>query len=138
MTIDAWEQEMAGRSGKGRVRLLVRHILENPAGDYAVENLAARAALSGRALSRLFVRETGITPAKFVERARVHLACELMEETDLRMAAIAARSGFGSDERMRRAFHRVLGVSPREKAAAQWASGAHRLATASVGLRHDA
>ena len=138
MTIDAWESAMAGCSGKGRVRLLVRRILENPAGDYAVESLAAYAALSARALSRLFVRETGITPAKFVERARVRLACELMEETDLRMEAIAARSGFGGDERMRRAFHRVLGVSPREKAATQWASGAHRLATASVGLRHDA
>ena len=138
MTIDARENAMAGRSGKGRVRLLVRRILENPAGAYGVECLAAHAALSSRALSRLFVRETATTPAKFVERSRVHLACRLMEETDLRMEAIAARSGFGSDERMRRAFHRVLGVSPRQKAVAQWASGAHRLATASVGLRHDA
>jgi transcriptional regulator GlxA family with amidase domain len=129
---------MTGCAGKGRVRHLVRRILEDPSGDCSVERLAAQAALSGRALSRLFVQETGSTPAKFVERARVRLACELMEETDLRMAAIAVRSGFGSDERMRRAFHRVLGVSPREKAVSQWAIGAHRLQRGSVGLWHDA
>jgi AraC-like DNA-binding protein len=54
------------------------------------------------------------------------------------MAAIAARCGFGNDERMRRAFHRLLGMSPRAKGATQWAIGAHRVRHASVGLRHDA
>ncbi len=129
---------MTGCAGKGRVRHLVRLIVADPSGDCGVERLAARAALSARAMSRLFMRETGTTPAKFVERARVGLACELMGETDLRMAAIAVRSGFGSDERMRRAFHRVLGMSPREKGASQWAIGAQRFQHASVGLRHDA
>jgi transcriptional regulator GlxA family with amidase domain len=138
LDIHAMDETMTGCAGKGRVRHLVRLILADPSGDCSVERLAGRAALSPRAMSRLFVQETGITPAKFVERARVRLACELMEETDLRMAAIAARSGFGSDERMRRAFHRVLGMSPREKGASQWAIGAHRFRHASVGLRHDA
>ena len=132
------EPAMAGCSGKGRVRLLVAQVLADPAGDCSVECLAERAALSPRALSRLFLRETGMTPAKFVERARVRLACQLMEETDLRMESIALRSGFGSDERMRRAFHRVLGVSPRQKSVAQWANGAHHRSGDSLGLRHDA
>jgi pimeloyl-ACP methyl ester carboxylesterase len=61
------------------------------------------------AVARLFVQEAGTTPAKFVERARV-----------------------------RRAFHRVLGLSPREKAVSQWAIGAHRAQGGSVGLRHHA
>ena len=129
---------MAGSSGKGRVRCLVRQIVADPSVDCSVERLAGRAALSARALSRLFVRETGTPPARFVEQARVRLACALMEETDLRMPAIAARCGFGNDERMRRAFHRVLGMSPRAKGAAQWTINAHRSSPASVGLRHDA
>jgi transcriptional regulator GlxA family with amidase domain len=129
---------MTGVSGKGRVRYLARQILADPSADCGVERLADRAALSPRALSRLFVLETGTTPARFVEQARVRLACALMEESGLRLAAIAARCGFGNDERMRRAFHRVLGVSPRAKSATQWARGAHRLPPASVGLRHDA
>ena len=129
---------MAGSAGKGRVRCVVRQVLADPSVDCSVERLAERAALSPRALSRLFRLETGTTPARFVERVRVSLACALMEETDLRLAAIASRCGFGDDERMRRAFHRVLGVSPRAKSAAQWANGAHRVAPASVGLRHDA
>jgi transcriptional regulator GlxA family with amidase domain len=132
------DETMAGCAGKGRVRHLVRQVLADPSGDCSVGRLAERSALSPRALSRLFVLETGTPPARFVEEARVRLACELMEETDLRMSAIAARSGFGCDERMRRAFHRVLGMSPRAKGATQWARGAHRVTPTSVGLRHDA
>lgn len=113
MTIDAWDVTTAGCAGKGRVRRLVARILEDPSPDCSVEWLAARAALSPRALSRIFVRETGTTPAKFVEGVRVRCACRMME-TDLLMKAIAARVGFGSEERMRRAFRRVLGVSPRQ------------------------
>ena len=129
---------MTGSAGKGRVRCLVREILADPSVDCSVECLAGRAALSARALSRLFRLETGTSPARFVEQARVRLACALMEQTDLRMAAIAARSGFGDEERMRRAFHRVLGMSPRAKGATQWALGALRFHGGSVGLRHDA
>jgi transcriptional regulator GlxA family with amidase domain len=48
-----------------------------------------------------------------VERARIDLARLLLEQTDLRIGSIAARSGFESGERMRRAFHRALGACPR-------------------------
>ena len=124
MAIDAWDVMTAGCGGRGRVRGIVARILEDPTPDCSLEWLAERAALSPRALSRLFVRETGLPPAKFVERVRVRFACRLMEETDLLMKSIAARAGFGSEERMRRAFRRVLGMSPR--------------CQASLGLRDDA
>ena len=128
----------AGCSGKGRVRSVVQWIVADPSRPHSVEGLAGLAALSTRAFNRLFVRETGTTPARFIERERVRLACRLMETSDLRIAAIAERSGFGSDERMRRAFHRVLGASPRAQALAQWRRGAHRAEPLLLGLRHDA
>ena len=113
MAIDAWVLETAGFTGRARVRNLARRILDDPSPPCSLDWLAARAALSVRAVSRLFVRETGMTPAKFVERARVQMACALIESGDLRLKAVAARCGFGHEERMRRAFHRVLGASPR-------------------------
>jgi transcriptional regulator GlxA family with amidase domain len=42
------------------------------------------------------------------------MARRLLEESNLRLDAIARRCGFGSEDRMRRTFHRVFGVSPRE------------------------
>jgi transcriptional regulator GlxA family with amidase domain len=106
----------ADRSARARVRRLVAWILEDPARARSVEELADRAAVSPRTLSRLFRRETGTTPARFVEQARIGLARLMLEKTDLQIASIAARSGFENGERMRRAFHRALGASPRRYA----------------------
>jgi transcriptional regulator GlxA family with amidase domain len=135
---DSREFITAGCSGKGRVRGVVRWIVEDPSRPRSIESVAGLAALSTRAFTRLFARETGTTPARFIERERVRRACLLMETTDLRMAAIAARSGFGADERMRRAFHRVLGASPREHALERWRRSAHGAPPVSFGLRDDA
>ena len=55
------------RSARSRVRRLVAWIREDPARARSVEELAERAAVSARTLSRLFRRETGTTPARFVE-----------------------------------------------------------------------
>ena len=109
-------QLAADRSTRARVRRLAAWILEDPMRPRCVEELADRAAVSVRTLSRLFRRETGTTPARFVEQARVRLARLMLEETELGIGSIAARCGFENGERMRRAFHRALGQSPRRYA----------------------
>ena len=99
-----------------RIRSLAAWIVQDPRREFSAELLASQAATSVRTLSRLFVREMGITPSKFVEKVRVGLARNLLETSRLRLAAIAAQSGFGSEERMRRAFRRAYGTSPRAHA----------------------
>jgi transcriptional regulator GlxA family with amidase domain len=101
------------RSARSRVRRLVETILEDPGAAHDVERLAHRAALSPRTLSRLFRRETGTTPARFVGEARLRLAQLLIERSAFALASVAVRSGFRNAEQMRRAFRRRLGVSPR-------------------------
>lgn len=104
---------LTDRSPRSRVRRLAQWIEDDPARPLGVDHLADRAAMSRRSLSRLFVLETGTTPARFVEQARLALARRLLECAGTRVAWVAARAGFESAERMRRAFHRSLGVSPR-------------------------
>jgi transcriptional regulator GlxA family with amidase domain len=87
-------------------------ILEHPGADLSVEALARRAAMSPRNFFRVFVREVGVTPGRFVERVRVEAARRLLEETSRGVPAVADACGFGSPETMRIAFHRTLGVSP--------------------------
>ena len=103
--------QMVGHEG---LAALAQWIVENAARDMTLEMLAERGALSTRSLSRLFARELGMSPARFIERTRVEAARRMLEESDLRIEAIARRTGFGSEERMRRAFQRTLGMSPRE------------------------
>ncbi len=97
---------------RGRLAPLLRWIPEHVGDDLDVPALARRANMSERSFARVFARETGETPARYVERTRLDAARRLLTGSDLPQAMIAARSGFGSEERMRRAFHRQLKISP--------------------------
>ena len=82
-------------------------------GDLRVEALATRVGMSPRNFARLYRERTGMTPAKAVERLRVEAARRALEEGAAPIAGIARDCGFGDEERMRRAFLRLLGVPPR-------------------------
>jgi transcriptional regulator GlxA family with amidase domain len=87
-------------------------IVEHCGEDLSVEHLAERAAMSPRNFARVFRREVGCTPGKFVERARVDAARRLLEHCAENLESIATRCGFGSGEQMRRTFQRHVGVVP--------------------------
>jgi len=94
------------------LRLLQNWVLENLTADLSIEALASRLAMSPRNFTRLFVRDTGITPAVFVERARLQQARRLLETTTHSIDVIAASCGFRSADVMRRALLRRLGIGP--------------------------
>ena len=87
-------------------------IIENPTEDLHVDKLAERMAMSSRNFARIFTKETGKTPARFVEAARIDTARRFLEDTLLSVETIADKSGFGDSETMRRAFIRQLSVNP--------------------------
>lgn len=101
--------QSAATSPIDRVRL---HILENPRADLDLASLANAAGVSPRHLSRLFHAELGMSPAAYVELARVDVARHLLEEggSPIKVAAYAA--GFGSTATLRRAFLRGIGTTP--------------------------
>jgi transcriptional regulator GlxA family with amidase domain len=77
-----------------------------------VECLAGQAAMSPRNFARAFTLETGLTPARAVERLRVEVARERVEAGPEPIDHIARAAGFGDPERMRRAFVRAFGQPP--------------------------
>lgn len=87
-------------------------VLENLGQDLHVEQLATRAGMSVRTFTRQFKQDTGVTPADFVEGARIDAARRLLEDTANPLKRIAAWSGFGGPNGLRRAFMRRLGISP--------------------------
>ncbi|HEX4905578.1 MAG TPA: GlxA family transcriptional regulator [Acidimicrobiales bacterium] len=96
------------------LRDVQHHIAEHLDDDLSVDALAARAAMSPRHFARCFRDETGATPARFVEAARIEAARRRLEESDDSIESIARACGFGTAETMRRAFARVLHVAPTE------------------------
>jgi transcriptional regulator GlxA family with amidase domain len=107
-TLDAQEPARAP------LREIQRQVLEDIAGEHSVEAMAARAHMSTRHFARAFRQETGVTPARYVERVRLEAARRRLEETDEPVQAIAWSCGFGTAETMRRSFLRALRVGPAE------------------------
>ena len=89
-------------------------IAENLTKDLSIEVLAQRAAMSPRNFVRVFARELGNTPARYVEQVRVEAARTQLASTDDSMDAIADRCGFSSAELLRRCFLRHFKIAPRQ------------------------
>lgn len=103
-----WHQ----RAQDAPIRRAQELIEADPAADHRLRTLAAQVALSERHLLRRFSAELGMTPARYVARARVDAARRALEATDDTVATIAADVGFGTAESMRRTFVRDLGAAP--------------------------
>ncbi len=89
-------------------------IRRNLNADLSVPVLAKTAKMSPRHFARVYVRETRENPARAVEKIRLEAAIRLLESANYSIKVVAHRTGFGDDERMRRAFIKTYGVSPQE------------------------
>jgi transcriptional regulator GlxA family with amidase domain len=97
-----------------RFRELQGYVLEHPDQDLSVETLADKVGMSPRNFARVFTRQVGITPGRFVEQSRLERARHYLEDTQLPVSEVAECCGYTTAEGMRLAFDRHLGVSPRE------------------------
>jgi transcriptional regulator GlxA family with amidase domain len=104
-------QQMAEREP---VRDVQAYIADHPKEDLSVPTLARRIGMSPRNFARVFTREVGTTPARFVSAVRVETSRRLLEESGDDLETISALSGLGTAESMRRAFVRAIGVAPSE------------------------
>lgn len=94
------------------VRDLVAWAADHPASDLSVPALARRVGKSPRHLTRVFRNELGIAPAEAIEQLRLESARRLLQQSEASLEEVASRCGFGSAEVLRRAFLRVLHVTP--------------------------
>ncbi len=102
--------DMAPKSD--RIQSALSYARNNLHTPLTVEQLAEAAHLSPRQFSRAFRAETGISPSKAIEKLRIETARLLVQDGRHPIEVIARQTGFGDDERMRRAFVRALGKPP--------------------------
>jgi transcriptional regulator GlxA family with amidase domain len=96
----------------GPLAPLLAWLRENSHCRLTVEEMADRAAMSPRNFARVFLRETCIPPAKYIEQLRLERAMGLLEDTSHTVETVARESGFIGAEQMRRAFLRHVGITP--------------------------
>jgi transcriptional regulator GlxA family with amidase domain len=100
--------------GRSALQQVQRFIAAHPSDDHSIDNLAARAGLSPRHFARLFRTEVGMTPAAWVETARVSAARRLLEAGRNTPKQVAVQCGFANADTLRRSFARHVGVTPAE------------------------
>ncbi|MFD8810595.1 GlxA family transcriptional regulator [Streptomyces sp. NPDC059627] len=87
--------------------------LRNLHQQLTVDQLARKAGMSRRTLIRRFHADTGRPPMRWLLDARLGLARELLESSDLTVEAVARRCGLGTPANFRTLFKAHVGVPPR-------------------------
>ncbi|MFE1959704.1 AraC family transcriptional regulator [Streptomyces sp. NPDC059479] len=125
-SLRTWYDRQAAQGATGWARALkdppvstaLVRMHDSPASPWTVSRLAGEAGLSRTAFARRFTELIGEPPLTYLTRWRMTLAGRLLRESDLPLASVAARVGYGSEYAFSKAFRRALGRSP----------GAHRRA----------
>lgn len=65
-------------------------------------------------VNRSFRRYLNLTPTQYVNRLRLKLAAELLKDTEINIASVAAECGFNNLSHFYAEFNRVYGTSPRK------------------------
>lgn len=97
---------------EGSLAPTIQWIRDNYRRHLSNEALADHASMSLRNFARIFKRETGTTPAHFIERVRLEAAVKRLEETSQALETIARECGFQSGEHFRVAFVRFFRITP--------------------------
>jgi transcriptional regulator GlxA family with amidase domain len=102
----------AQASEPGPIRDVQNWALEHLDADLALDRLADKAAMSPRNFARVFAKQTGTTPARFVEEIRLEAARQRLEQGRETLEQVASACGLGTALTLRRTFERHLGISP--------------------------
>lgn len=104
-TADEWDMR--------RMSVGIRLIEENP--SVGVERLAAESCLCRKSFERLFLRQTGTTPAVFRRVVRFHRALHLLAlHRDYEWARLAYAVGYADQSHLIREFRRFTGYTPEQ------------------------
>ena len=98
--------------GDEMTELLAWAVERIPAG-LSVDDLARRAAVSPRTLTRRFRQATGLAPGEWLQGERLRLARRLLETSDDAIERVAQNAGYDTPVAMRAQFARRLHTSPR-------------------------
>lgn len=99
---------------RSALNLTRAHIREHLDRTVPASELCRIACMSASKLTRLFKQAEGMTPQEYARTLRMERACELLGDTELSMAEIAARLGYARQGSFSEAFKDRFGVTPHD------------------------
>jgi AraC family transcriptional regulator, activator of mtrCDE len=95
-----------------RIRAAIEAVFGDPGDDWSIARLARVANMSRATFVRRFSRGTGMAVGAFLTNIRLMCAADLLTDTDLTVAAVAAKVGYNSESAFSRAFRLATGSTP--------------------------
>jgi transcriptional regulator GlxA family with amidase domain len=95
-----------------RIQIALEYARQNLSSPLRVDDLAKAAHLSARQFGRIFLSETGQSPAKAIEQLRLEAARNMIERGRHSLEVIARETGFRDRSHLREVFVRGYGVTP--------------------------
>lgn len=96
------------------IRKCIAYIYQNLNADLSVKGLSEYTGLDHSYLSKLFSAEVGITIKRFVTKAKISTACDLLKNTELPYIEIAYSLGFSTQSMFIRIFKDETGLTPKK------------------------
>lgn len=103
-----WKNTTADNRIIDVIKYIDNHLTE----DLSNPNLAALTNLATNAFTRLFTRESGISPQKYVKKKRIDRACVYLHHSTRSIEEIAITCGFADRYHFTRIFTQITGYSP--------------------------
>ncbi len=97
-----------------RVRRIAAYIAEHHASALSRQEIASALQISDDYVSRIFRKETGMTPWQYLHRYRIVQAQKLLQQSNQSVTEIGAQVGFSDPAYFIRVFHRESGKSPQQ------------------------
>lgn len=91
---------------------VVDAIVHQPDHPWTISELAQKVAMSRATFIRHFTRATGVNVGDFLTQIRMMTAAQLLTNTDMPIAEVAASVGFGSESSFGRAFRLWTATAP--------------------------
>jgi len=106
------EDRSTGSVDVAAIRRAINYIEDNPDRAISLQELAAAAGLSRFHFGRVFKRQLGVSPAKYVEQMRIEQAKLMIVEAQMSLASIAQVVGFADQSHFTRRFRAHEGCTP--------------------------
>jgi AraC family transcriptional regulator len=97
-----------------RLRRVLDYIAANIGSDITLANLAGIAGYSTFHFARKFAHAMGVPPHRYISRMRLESSMAELAAGKLPLAEIALNAQFSSQASFTRAFHRAMGMTPKD------------------------
>ncbi len=115
MLMENGEADNRGRGiEQNHVEQALRYIADHFSSPIMVKDIADHTGVCRSYLYRMFRRVVGMSPKDYLEEYRINQACQMLEETDLTVAAVARSAGYEDNLYFSKVFKKCCGQTPTE------------------------